>query len=108
MFTAEKRGTILDMTCIHERPVEVGGRIISGDWEGDLIVGKGHKSVIGSDVERSTRTFLYVALKQKDVTSVRKAFARAMKSLPIQMRQSLTYERGKEITKRKLFTKKTG
>jgi IS30 family transposase len=65
MFTTEKRGTILDMTCIHERPVEVDDRIISGNWEGDLIVGKGHKSVIRSDVEHNTRTFLYVATEAK-------------------------------------------
>jgi len=65
MFTTEKRGTILDMTCIRERPVEVENRIMLGYWEGDLIVGKGHKSVIRSDVEYKTRTFLYVATEAK-------------------------------------------
>jgi IS30 family transposase len=46
----EKRGTISDMISISQRPVEVEDRIIPGHWEGDLIVGKDHKSEIGTRV----------------------------------------------------------
>jgi IS30 family transposase len=103
----EKRGNIPDMVSIHERPEEVASRIIPGHWEGDLVVGAGHKSAIGTLVERTTRTTIIVPLKTKDAASVRKAFAREMKSLPRQMKLSLTYDRGMEMAEHKLFTKET-
>lgn len=34
-------------------------------WEGDLIIGKDHKSCIGTLVERSTRAIIIVPLKQE-------------------------------------------
>lgn len=106
-LTTDKRGTVPDMISIHERPKEVEDRIIPGHWEGDLIVGKDHKSAIGSIVERTTRTVILVPLKKRDATSVRKAFAKELKTLPSQMTLSLTYDRGKEMAEHKLFTKDT-
>jgi IS30 family transposase len=64
------------MISIHERPKEVEDRIIPGHWEGDLLIGKDHKSALGSIVERTTRTVILVPLKGRDVVSVRKAFAK--------------------------------
>ena len=78
----EKRGTMPDMISISQRPVEVEDRIIPGHWEGDLIVGKDHKSAIGTLVERSTRYCLLVHLEEKDAESVRKAFAKKSKNYP--------------------------
>lgn len=103
----DKRGTISDMISIHERPKEVEDRIIPGHWEGDLIVGKDHKSAIGSIVERTTRTVILVPLKKRDAESVRKAFAKELKTLPQQMTLSMTYDRGKEMAEHKLFTEET-
>ena len=105
--STDKRGKIADMISIHERPKEVEDRIIPGHWEGDLVMGKDHKSAIGTMVERTTRTVILVPLKKKDATSVRKAFAKELKSLPNQMTLSLTYDRGKEMAEHKLFSKET-
>lgn len=102
-----KRGHIQDMVSIKERPKEVEGRTIPGHWEGDLIVGKGRKSAVGTLVERTTRTTILVPLKKKDAPAVRKAFARETKKLPAHMKLSLTYDRGKEMAEHKLFTKNT-
>lgn len=103
----EKRGQIPEMISIEERPKEVEDRIIPGHWGGDLILGKYKRSALGTIVERTTRTVILVPLVNKDAVSVRKAFAREMKKLPNQMRLSLTYDQGKEMTEHKLFTKDT-
>lgn len=98
---------IPDLISIHERPKEVEDRCIPGHWEGDLIIGDGHKSALGTLVERTTRTTLLIRLKDKDAESVRKAFARRIKCLPRQMKLSMTYDRGGEMAQHKLFTKET-
>lgn len=103
----EKRGQIPEMISIEERPKEVEDRIIPGHWEGDLIMGKWKRSALGTIVERTTRTVILVPLVNKDAESVRKSFAREMKKLPAQMKLSLTYDQGKEMTEHKLFTKDT-
>jgi IS30 family transposase len=94
----EKRGTIPDMTSISQRSVELEDLIIPSHWEGDLIVGKDHKSAIGTLVERSTRYCLLVHLEEKDAENVRKAFAKKIKELPRDLTKTLTYDRGKEMT----------
>lgn len=103
----EKRGQIPEMISIEERPKEVEDRIIPGHWEGDLIMGKWKRSALGTIVERTTRTLILVPLVNKDAESVRKSFAREMKKLPAQMKLSLTYDQGKEMTEHRLFTKDT-
>lgn len=103
----DKRGTIPDMISIEERPAEVANRSLAGHWEGDLIIGKGHKTAMGTIVERKTRTVILVPLKNKDASSVRKAFERELKRLPAQMLRSLTYDQGTEMTEHKLFTANT-
>ena len=104
---ADKRTTIKDPIRIDERPEEVKGRLIPGHWEGDLIMGKDHASAIGTLNERSSRTVIIVPLKAKDATSVRKAFEKEFKSIPTQMKKSLTYDNGSEMAQHKLFTKNT-
>lgn len=103
----QKRGQILNMVSIEERPKEVETRTIPGHWEGDLIIGRGRNSAVGTLVERTTRTTILVPLTQKDAPAVRKAFAKEVKHLPSQMRLSLTYDRGKEMSEHELFTKDT-
>jgi IS30 family transposase len=98
---------ISDMISIDERPPEVANRTVPGHWEGDLIVGKGNQSALGTMVERTTRTVILVPLKGKDAESVRKMFAREIKRLPQQMALSLTYDRGSEMAQHKLLTKDT-
>lgn len=100
----EKRGKIADMISIEERPAEVADRTVPGHWEGDLILGKYKRSAVGTLVERTTRTVILVPLKNKDATSVRKAYAKELRTLPKQMKRSLTYDQGKEMSEHKQFT----
>lgn len=102
-----RKGQIQDMISIHERPKETEDRTIPGHWEGDFIMGKGNKSAIGTLVERTTRYTMLLHLASKDAESTRKAMARAVKNLPSTLKRSLTYDRGKEMSEHKLFTKDT-
>lgn len=106
-LTHQKRGQIPNMISIEERPIEVADRIVPGHWEGDLIQGKDHQSALGTLVERTTRTTILVPLTAQNAPSVRRAFARAIKNLPQEMKLSLTYDRGKEMTEHERFTKQT-
>ena len=106
-LSIERRGKIPDMVSIDERPDYILNRSVPGHWEGDLIVGKRHQSAIGSIVERKTRAVILVKLKAKDAESVRRAFEKEFKSIPRQMKKSMTYDQGHEMAEHKLFSKNT-
>lgn len=104
----ETRGKIADMLSIEERPKEVEDRVVPGHWEGDLVMGKYKQSAVGTLVERTTRFTLIVPLKAKDAASVRKAYAREIRTLPKELAKTLTYDQGKEMSEHKQFTLATG
>ena len=100
----DRRGKIQGMISIEERPREVENRSVPGHWEGDLVVGPGHRSALGTLVERKTRLVLLVPLKQKDAVSVREAFAKAIQRVPSWMAKTLTYDQGSEMYDHRRFT----
>ena len=93
----DRRGSITNMKTIAERPDEVENRMIPGHWEGDLIKGKGNASSIGTLVERTTRYTLLVKMKGADAASALSAFNKAFNRVPLEIRKSMTYDRGKEM-----------
>ena len=102
-------GHLTDMVLISERPAEVADRAVPGHWEGDLIVGKGGKSAIGTLVERQTRFVMLMNLsKGRLAVDVRNALAGKIRELPEQLRRSLTWDRGKEMGEHVRFTVATG
>jgi transposase, IS30 family len=91
---------IVGMTSIDERPAEAEGRQVPGHWEGDLVIGKGGKSAMGTLVERLSRFFIPVALEEShDAESVRMALFGAVKDLPEHLRKSLTWDQGSEMAR---------
>ena len=70
-----------------------------GHWEGDLIVGPGGRSAIGTLVERTTRFTVLLHLPgDHTAETVAAAMIKAMTKLPGHLRQSLTWDRGTELT----------
>ncbi len=104
---AAKQSDIPDLVSIEERPREVADRIIPGHWEGDLIMGAGNHSALGTLVERTTRTVILVQVESKQAEHIAQRFAEELQSLPEQMKLTLTYDRGSEMARHTLFTQYT-
>ena len=107
----DRRGEIKDLVSIHVRPPEVEDRQLPGHWEGDLIKGKANASAIGTLVERSTRLVVLVKLPHPNPATaahVLQAFSDKLNAIAAPMRQSLTYDRGREMAEHKALTEITG
>lgn len=94
----DRRGQIPNLVSIHKRPAEAEERRVPGHWEGDLLIGKGHHSALGTLVERATRLTLLTKLAGTDAVSVCQGFTRTFRTVPEPLRKTLTYDRGKEMT----------
>lgn len=97
------RGQIVDAISIRERPAEVEDRAVPGHWEGDLLAGS-KSSQIATLVERHSRYVMLVKLAARDSHTVVKALSRTIGRLPEDLRRSLTWDRGKELSNHKDFT----
>lgn len=103
------QGKHANMVNISERPAEVEDRAVPGHWEGDLIVGKNHRSAVGTLVERQTRfAFLLHLPNGWDTDSVQAAMKKAIKDLPDELAQSITWDQGPEMAGHLDFTIDTG
>lgn len=94
------RGTgskILNQVSIDNRPKHIELRNEIGHWEGDLIIGKNHKSAIGTIVERKSRYTLIIKLKARNAKEVAKMFAKKLNQLNPLFKKSMTYDNGTEI-----------
>ena len=94
---SERRGKLCGMTNIKERPEEIEGRLVPGHWEGDLILGTGGASAVGTLVERTTRLVVLVHMATRKAAVAASAFAGALNAIPAPLRQTLTYDQGKEM-----------
>ena len=112
-------------TLISQRPPEAADRAVPGHWEGDLLIGL-QRSAIGTLVERSSRFTMLIHLPREDgygliprtkngpalagygALTMAGALAQTITTLPEQLRRSLTWDRGKELSAHAQFTVASG
>ena len=104
----DRRGQIPDMVSIHVRPPEVDDRVMPGHWEGDFIKGAGNQSSVGVLVERTSRLVLLAKMEDATAASALAGFAAKLNSIAAPLRQSFTYDQGKEMTRHQELSAATG
>lgn len=99
----DRRGQRLHIPAellISARPAEVEDRAVPGHWEGDLILGAGGVSAIGTLVERSSRFVMLLHLPGRHTAeAVRDAMIDKIGTLPTALRRSLTWDQGIELAR---------
>lgn len=112
-------------TLISQRPPEVADRAVPGHWEGDLLIGL-QRSAIGTLVARSSRFVMLIHLPREDgygvvprtkngpalagygALTMANALAQSITALPAELRRSLTWDRGKELSAHAQFSIASG
>ncbi|MGH3847738.1 MAG: IS30 family transposase, partial [Pseudonocardiaceae bacterium] len=98
-----------DMINISERPAEADDRAIPGHWEGDLILGAGNESAIGTLVERTTGFVMLLHLpSDHTAATVADAMTAKIPEIPEVLRRSLTWDQGSEMALHTKITEATG
>ena len=91
------------------RPAEVKDRAVPGHWEGDLVLGKDHKSALITLVERKTRFTMVQKVKGfHDSTTITEQLIEMMCEVPKEIRKTLTWDQGGEMAKHAEFTLASG
>lgn len=97
------RGQITDAVSIRERPAEVEDRAVPGHWEGDLLSGAGNTHV-ATLVERQSRFTMLVKVDGKGTDAVIAGLSRQVRTLPSNLRKTLTWDRGMEMSQHRKFS----
>lgn len=119
------QGHVTEDVVLSKRPATAEDRAVPGHWEGDLIIGTG-RSAIGTLVERSSRSILLVHLPRQQgwgktprvkngpalgghgAAAMNTALTTSITRLPEQLRKTITWDRGKELSEHAAFTVATG
>lgn len=86
---------------ISERPEAANNRSEIGHWEGDTIIGHGHKSCIVTLVDRKSRFLVAGKCDSKKVADVQPIILKQMMRISPCKRKTITFDQGPEFSKPK-------
>jgi IS30 family transposase len=92
----QRRGKLCDRVCIEQRDPIVQQRSRMGDWEGDTVIGKGHRGALVTLVERKSRYTLAMRVDSKHSEAVTQAIVQMLRPHKAQC-LTLTFDNGKEF-----------
>ncbi|HIC33243.1 MAG TPA: IS30 family transposase [Gammaproteobacteria bacterium] len=104
----KRRVVIKNRVSIHARPLVVEQRSRLGDWEGDTIVGKGHRGYVATFVDRRSGYLVASRMRDKRSISLNRAAIRAFGEVPSSARLSLTVDNGTEFAKHEQLSRQLG
>ena len=90
------------------RPAEAADRAVPGHWEGDLILGGDMRSCLITLVERRSRFLLMSRLCAHDAQTVADRLVEMVRSIPGELRRTLTWDQGSEMARVADFELATG
>lgn len=93
----DRRGIIPNQVSIEARPAIVASRRRLGDWEGDTVIGKGHRGALVTLVERKSRYTVIQAVPRKTAEAVRAAVRQGLAPYRDEV-HTITYDNGREFT----------
>jgi IS30 family transposase len=90
------RGLIPNRIDISDRPAIVARKARLGDWEGDTVVGAGHKGGLLTLVERKSRLTKISKLRRSTARATQRATVRRLKPID-NFVHTITFDNGKEF-----------
>ena len=91
-----RRGTIPNQVSIDDRPAIVDSKRRFGDWEGDTVIGKGHRGALVTLVERKSLYTVIRSVLHKTAKAVRGAVVDGLTPY-IDWVHTITYDNGREF-----------
>jgi IS30 family transposase len=93
----DRRGQIIGRRPISERPSNVEKRSQIGHWEGDTLIGKGHKQAIVSLVERKSGYAVLKKVTKKTSELVSSAIIKGLRPIAYKVK-TITFDNGREFS----------
>jgi len=91
------RGCIPNRVMIDARPQIVEEKSRCGDWEGDTIEGALKQGYIATFVDRKTKLLIARKMENKKADTMVYSAVKAFKEIPVEFRETLTLDNGKEF-----------
>jgi len=92
----DRRGCIPNQVSIDDRPAIVDSKRRFGDWEGDTVIGKGHRGALVTLVERKSLYTVIRSVLHKTAEAVRNAVVDGL-TPHIDRVHTITYDNGREF-----------
>jgi len=101
----DRRGQIVGRVIIEKRPAIVDKKIRRGDWEADLVIGKGHKGALVTLADRKSKKLKTARVENKEADPVANKVSELLED---EIARTITFDNGKEFSHHEKMANKTG